>query len=80
MYTYSRIKNTDPTLDGLSATYQRFAVKLDGEIIGEISYDRSRWKSAGGPAWKLKRDNTVYYGSRDFQSSLKIFKQMLEAA
>jgi hypothetical protein len=49
-FTIAKVKND--SLNGLPETYQTFIVKRDGEVFAELKYDRGRWKSAGGPAWK----------------------------
>ena len=50
MFTIAKVKNE--ALNGLPETFQVFVIKKDGREIGELKYDRGRWKSAGGPAWK----------------------------
>lgn len=75
MYTYARIKGHN---DDLPQTFQKFVIKRDGEIVGKVSYDRSRWKSAGGPAWQLERGTSTRYGNKNFKESLQIFKKVLD--
>lgn len=52
--TIARVKN--PQTETLPETYQTFVIKLDGKPVGKMSYDRGRWKNAGGPAWCARFD------------------------
>lgn len=44
--------------EGLPDTFQVYAILKDGAEVGEVRYNRSRWKNAGGPAWQ----GTLYNG------------------
>lgn len=54
-WTMARVKG----FEGLPDTYQTYVIKKDGMAVGELRYDRSRWKSAGGPAWKGTRPTSL---------------------
>jgi hypothetical protein len=45
--------------------FHTFAVKYEGEVVGELKFDRGRWKSAGGPAWKGTLFKTSLHGRTD---------------
>lgn len=45
--------------------FHTFAVKYEGEVVGELKFDRGRWKSAGGPAWKGTLFKTSIHGRTD---------------
>ena len=45
--------------------FHTFAVKYEGEVVGELNFDRGRWKSAGGPAWKGTLFKTSIHGRTD---------------
>jgi|FreactTroBogLake_1042271.scaffolds.fasta_scaffold00374_5 hypothetical protein len=50
MWTLAKVKNGFHDLP--NERFHTFVIKNDGEIVGELKFDRARWKSAGGPAWK----------------------------
>jgi hypothetical protein len=63
----------------LPDTFRTYIIKKDGVEIGELKYDRGRWKSAGGPAWKGTyfkfMDGMDYtYFSKDRKNVLHFFK------
>ena len=55
--------------------YHTHAILKNGVVIGKIQYDRGRWKSAGGPAWKgIIFSNYLTYYSKNRQDVLNWFK------
>jgi len=50
MWTIAKVRNGFHDLP--NDRFHTFAVKYDGEVVGELKFDRGRWKSAGGPAWQ----------------------------
>jgi hypothetical protein len=63
MWTIAKVRNGFHDLP--SDRFHTFVVKYEGEIVGELKFDRGRWKSAGGPAWKGTLFKTSLHGRTD---------------
>jgi hypothetical protein len=63
MWAIAKVRNGFHDLP--SDRFHTFAILKDGEIVGELKFDRGRWKSAGGPAWKGTLFKTSLHGRTD---------------
>lgn len=85
MWTIAKVKNGFADLP--NERFHTFAIKRNGEVIGHLKYDHSRWKSAGGPAWKAEIYDTrkhpgadcVSFHSKDKNKVLEWVKQSFSA-
>ncbi len=78
-WTLAKVKNGFDDL--ANERFHTFAIKCDGNVVGELKYEHGRWKSAGGPAWRGKLFKSpkhygmdVVYYSRDKKNVLHWFK------
>ena len=73
MWTIAKVRNGFADLP--NERFHTFAIKLEGEVVGELQFYRGRWKSAGGPAWKgIKFKNSCCYFSKKKEDVLHWFK------
>ena len=62
MWTIAKVKNGFADLS--NSRFHTFAILKDGEVVGELKFDHSRWKSAGGPAWKGMLHKPELHGNK----------------